>query len=71
MNLYLVFPEGYLENLAVIVADSEEEALRKGRNQKAIGELVKLGAELRCLDINKGISAQGYSIEVSRLGMYH
>ena len=70
-NLYMVVPKGYPEKVSVVVAQTQQEAIDKCSSHPSLSELVALGAQLICMDINTSLASQGYTISVSRLGMYH
>ena len=71
LNLYLVAPKGYEERSSVVVATSKEEAKEKAMRHPAIKEITDAGGKLTVLDISQGLAAQGYVINVTRIGMYH
>jgi len=70
-NLYFVYAQGYEKQSSIVVAETSQGAMEKASSHPALKELVELGAQLLCMDIDKALSSQGYTISVSRLGMYH
>lgn len=71
IQLYFVSPAGYEQFGSIVPAPSSEIALTVAYEYPSIKELVDMGAELSAVNVSHALLKKGYSVLVSKVGMFH
>jgi hypothetical protein len=70
--MYLVYPKGYEERTAAIIAEDEADARHKAELNPSIKEAMAFyGVEVVVRDLTRVFSDQGYEIFIQRKGTHH
>lgn len=71
LNMYLLAPKGYEQLATIVVAPTEEISIKRYTEQENIKELVDMGADVVVVNITEKLAIQGYSVLISKVGMFH
>lgn len=71
LKLFMVYPTGYENKMALLVAYDYQQALKKSLLRDDIKVLSDSGVELKAIDLDKALSTTGHKLTVERIGLYH